>query len=113
MGTAAAIASRSFNRWTELSCSSCASEFSSITQGKFVIRARPPTTGPHTAIQAWRTGSFAAEITSQIMEGAFDELDFPVARVCSAEVPIPYAKHLEDAALPQVSKITDTVLEMF
>jgi pyruvate/2-oxoglutarate/acetoin dehydrogenase E1 component len=47
------------------------------------------------------------------MEGAFDELDFPVARVCSAEVPIPYAKHLEDAALPQVNKITDTVLQMF
>jgi pyruvate dehydrogenase E1 component beta subunit len=63
--------------------------------------------------EAWRTGSFAAEITSQIIEGAFDELDFPVARVCSAEVPIPYAKHLEDAALPQVTKITDTVLQMF
>lgn len=63
--------------------------------------------------EAWRTGSFAAEITSQIMEGAFDELDFPVARVCSAEVPIPYAKHLEDAALPQVTRITDTVLQMF
>ena len=63
--------------------------------------------------EAWRTGSFAAEVTSQIMEGAFDELDFPVARVCSAEVPIPYAKHLEDAALPQVNTITDTVLHMF
>jgi len=63
--------------------------------------------------EAWRTGSFAAEVTSQIMEGAFDELDFPVARVCSAEVPIPYAKHLEDAALPQANKITDTVLQMF
>jgi pyruvate dehydrogenase E1 component subunit beta len=63
--------------------------------------------------EAWRTGSFAAEVTSQIMEGAFDELDFPVARVCSAEVPMPYAKHLEDAALPQVNKITDAVLQMF
>ena len=63
--------------------------------------------------EAWRTGSFAAEVTSQIMEGAFDELDSPVARVCSAEVPIPYAKHLEDAALPQANKITDTVLQMF
>ena len=63
--------------------------------------------------EAWRTGSFAAEITSQIMEGAFDELDFPVARVCSAEVPIPYAKHLEDAALPYADKIVDTVLQMF
>ena len=63
--------------------------------------------------EAWRTGSFAAEITSQIMEGAFDELDMPVARVCSVEVPMPYAKHLEDAALPQVTKITEAVLQMF
>lgn len=63
--------------------------------------------------EGWRTGSFAAEISAQIMEGAFDELDMPVARVCSAEVPIPYAKHLEDAALPQVAKITDAVLQMF
>jgi pyruvate dehydrogenase E1 component beta subunit len=63
--------------------------------------------------EAWRTGSFAAEITAQIVEGAFDELDTPVARVCSAEVPMPYAKHLEDAALPQVAKITDAVLQMF
>lgn len=63
--------------------------------------------------EAWRTGSFAAEVTSQIMEGAFDELDCPVARVCGAEVPMPYAKHLEDAALPQANKIIDTVLQMF
>lgn len=62
--------------------------------------------------EAWRTGSFAAEITSQIMEGAFDELDCPVARVCSAEAPMPYAKHMEDAALPQADKITNTVLQM-
>jgi pyruvate dehydrogenase E1 component beta subunit len=39
------------------------------------------------------------------MEGAFYDLDAPVARVCSAEVPIPYPKHLEDAALPQVATI--------
>jgi pyruvate dehydrogenase E1 component beta subunit len=39
------------------------------------------------------------------MEGAFDELDAPVARVCSEEVPIPYARHLEEAALPSVDKI--------
>ncbi len=59
--------------------------------------------------EAWRTGSFAAEISAQIMEGAFYELDAPVARVCSAEVPMPYAKHLEDAALPQVSVIVSAV----
>lgn len=63
--------------------------------------------------EAWRTGSFAAEVSAQIMEQVFDELDAPVERVCSAEVPIPYAKHLEDAALPQVNTITDTVLRMF
>jgi len=55
--------------------------------------------------EAWRTGSFAAEVSAQIMENAFDELDAPVSRVCSAEVPMPYAKHLEDAALPRVETI--------
>ena len=45
------------------------------------------------------------------MEQAFYELDAPVARVCSAEVPIPYAKHLEDAALPQVSTIVERCVE--
>ena len=63
--------------------------------------------------EAWRTGSFAAEVSTQIMEGAFDELDCPVVRVCSAEVPMPYAKHMEDAALPQVGTIVETVREMF
>lgn len=55
--------------------------------------------------EGWRTGSFAAEVSAQIMEGAFYDLDGPVARVCSTEVPIPYPKHLEDAALPQPEKI--------
>ena len=62
--------------------------------------------------EAWRTGSFAAEISAQIMEGGFYALDAPVARVCSAEVPIPYPKHLEDAALPHVASIMKTVQEM-
>ena len=55
--------------------------------------------------EMWRTGSFAAEVSAQIMERAFDELDAPVARVCSVEVPMPYAKHLEDAALPSPERI--------
>jgi pyruvate dehydrogenase E1 component beta subunit len=63
--------------------------------------------------EGWRTGSFAAEISAQIMEGAFDELDAPVARVCSAEVPMPYAKHLEEAALPRVETIVSAVQGMF
>ncbi|MGZ4858062.1 MAG: alpha-ketoacid dehydrogenase subunit beta [Candidatus Angelobacter sp.] len=63
--------------------------------------------------EAWRTGSFAAEVSAQIMENAFDELDAPVARVCGAEVPMPYAKHLEDAALPQVGTIVSAVQSFF
>lgn len=55
--------------------------------------------------ETWRTGSLAAEVCARIVEGAFYELDAPIERVCTAEVPIPYAKHLEDAALPSVSGI--------
>jgi pyruvate dehydrogenase E1 component beta subunit len=62
--------------------------------------------------EAWRTGSFAAEISAQIMENAFDDLDAPVARVCSAETPMPYAKHLEEAALPQVDQIVSAAREV-
>ena len=47
-----------------------------------------------------------------IMEGAFYELDASVARVCSAEVPMPYARHLEEAALPQAETIVTTIREM-
>jgi pyruvate/2-oxoglutarate/acetoin dehydrogenase E1 component len=55
--------------------------------------------------EGWRSGSISAEIMARIMENAFYELDAPVARVCSAEVPMPYPKHLEDAAIPQVASI--------
>jgi pyruvate/2-oxoglutarate/acetoin dehydrogenase E1 component len=55
--------------------------------------------------EGWRSGSLSAEISARIMEGAFWELDAPVARVCSAEVPIPYPHHLEEAALPQPAAI--------
>jgi pyruvate/2-oxoglutarate/acetoin dehydrogenase E1 component len=56
----------------------------------------------------WKSGGLPAEIAARIMEQAFFDLDAPVARVCTAEVPIPYPKHLEDAALPQVSTIVQT-----
>lgn len=62
--------------------------------------------------EMWRTGSFAAELSATIMEDAFDQLDAPVLRVCSAEVPIPYAKHLEDAALPSAERIAAAVREV-
>jgi pyruvate dehydrogenase E1 component beta subunit len=55
--------------------------------------------------EGWRSGSLSAEVAARITEQAFYELDAPVERVCSAEVPMPYAKHLEDAALPQVADV--------
>ncbi len=58
--------------------------------------------------EGWRSGSISAEISARITEKVFYELDAPVERLCSAEVPIPYAKHLEDAALPQVESIIQT-----
>ncbi len=55
--------------------------------------------------EGWRTGSLAAEIGMRLAEDAFFDLDAPLARVCSEEVPIPYAAHLEQAAIPQVGGI--------
>ena len=63
--------------------------------------------------EAWRTGSLAGEISARITESVFYELDAPIARVCSEEVPIPYAKHLEEAALPQVDKIVAAARSLF
>jgi pyruvate dehydrogenase E1 component beta subunit len=62
--------------------------------------------------EAWRTGSFAAEVATQIMERAFYQLDAPVVRVCSAEVPMPYAKQLEDAALPSPESVARVAREV-
>jgi pyruvate/2-oxoglutarate/acetoin dehydrogenase E1 component len=62
--------------------------------------------------EGWRSGSISAEVSARIMEGAFYELDAPVERICSAEVPMPYAKHMEQAALPQVETIVTTVKRM-
>ena len=55
--------------------------------------------------EGWKSGSISAEIMARINEQAFFELDAPMGRVCSSEVPLPYAKHLEEAALPQPDKI--------
>lgn len=62
--------------------------------------------------EGWRSGSISAEISARIMEGAFYELDAPVERLCSLEAPMPYAKHLEEAILPQTDKIVDLVRKM-
>jgi pyruvate dehydrogenase E1 component beta subunit len=59
--------------------------------------------------EGWRSGSISAEVGARIMEQAFYELDAPVERVCSAEVPIPYAAQLEAAALPRVETVVAAV----
>jgi pyruvate dehydrogenase E1 component beta subunit len=62
--------------------------------------------------EGWRSGSISAEITARITDAAFFDLDAPVGRVCTAEVPLPYAKHLEDAALPSVEAIVTAVRQV-
>jgi pyruvate dehydrogenase E1 component beta subunit len=62
--------------------------------------------------EGWRSGSLAAEIMARIVEEAFYDLDAPLARVCSEEVPMPYARHMEEAALPQAHKIVAAVKAM-
>lgn len=58
----------------------------------------------------WRFGGFAGEISSIIQENAFDYLDAPVQRISGADVPMPYNKNLESAALPQPEDIVDAVM---
>jgi pyruvate/2-oxoglutarate/acetoin dehydrogenase E1 component len=62
--------------------------------------------------EGWKSGSLSAEIAARIVEGAFYELDAPIRRVCSREVPIPYAGHLEQAALPQPAAIAAAAREL-
>ena len=62
--------------------------------------------------EGWRSGGLSAEIAARISELAFWELDAPVRRVCSAEVPVPYARHLEEAALPQTDEIVAVAREL-
>ncbi len=62
--------------------------------------------------EGWRSGSLSAEISARIVEGAFFELDSPIRRICSSEVPIPYAAHLEQAALPQAASIVAAAREL-
>ncbi|MEQ8232010.1 MAG: pyruvate dehydrogenase complex E1 component subunit beta [Gammaproteobacteria bacterium] len=55
--------------------------------------------------EGWKSGSLAAEVSARLTEDVFYELDAPIVRVCSREVPIPYAAPLEQAALPQPAAI--------
>jgi pyruvate dehydrogenase E1 component beta subunit len=56
--------------------------------------------------------SVGAEISQQVMENAFDYLDAPIRRISTAEAPMPYAKNLEELALPSVDKIVAAVKEV-
>lgn len=62
--------------------------------------------------EGWRSGGLSAEISARIMENVFYDLDLPVERICSAEVPMPYSRHMEEAALPQPEKIVDLAKRM-
>jgi pyruvate dehydrogenase E1 component beta subunit len=62
--------------------------------------------------ESWKTCGLAAEILATVVENTFYDLDAPPARVCTAEVPLPYPKHLEDAALPQVPRIVAAAREV-
>lgn len=63
--------------------------------------------------EGWRSGSLAAEIGMRLAESALYELDAPLSRVCSAEVPIPYAQHLEAVAIPQTPSIVKAAVALF
>lgn len=62
--------------------------------------------------EGWKSGSLSAELIARVNEQAFYELDAPPARVCTDEVPLPYAKHMEEAAIPQPEKIVDAIKKM-
>ncbi|MGY1900462.1 alpha-ketoacid dehydrogenase subunit beta [Nocardia gipuzkoensis] len=59
--------------------------------------------------ECWRSVGISAEIAARAAEYAYFDLDAPIARVCTAEVPIPYARQLEEAALPRVEAVVDAV----
>jgi pyruvate dehydrogenase E1 component beta subunit len=60
--------------------------------------------------EGWRSGSLSAEVSARLTEQCFYDLDAPVERVCSAEVPMPYARQLEQAALPQPETVAAAAL---
>jgi pyruvate dehydrogenase E1 component beta subunit len=62
--------------------------------------------------EGWKSGSLSAEISARIMESCFYDLDAPVQRLCRKEIPIPYARHLELAAIPQATEISAKIQEM-
>ncbi len=62
--------------------------------------------------EGWHSGSLAAEIGMRLAEDSFFDLDAPLARVCTKEVPIPYAYHLEQASIPQTPQIVEAAIRL-
>jgi pyruvate dehydrogenase E1 component beta subunit len=62
--------------------------------------------------EGWRSGSLSAEISARITENLFYDLDRPVERLCASEVPMPYSKHMEEAAVPQPDTIAAAVRKL-
>src|SRR5512142_1558919 len=62
--------------------------------------------------EGWRSYGVGSEVESRIYEQAFDYVDAPIARVAQKEVPLPYNRTLEQAALPQVPDIVAAVKEV-
>ena len=62
--------------------------------------------------EGWRSGSLSAEISARILENLFYDLDRPIERLCASEVPMPYSKHMEEAAVPQPETIAAAVRKL-
>lgn len=78
-----------------------------------ILESVAKTNRPVVIEETWRTGGFAAEITSTIQELAFDDLDGPVARVGGADVPSPYAPNLEAAAIPGPKQVLEAIKQSY
>lgn len=66
-----------------------------------------------TVEESWLTGGWGGEVAAQIMEQVFDSLDAPVLRVGGADVPMPYARNLEQAAIPNAATVVARVKQLF
>jgi pyruvate dehydrogenase E1 component beta subunit len=59
--------------------------------------------------EGWPECGIAANLAAHLYDACFDDLDAPIARVNTADVPMPYAKNLEQAALPSPASVADAV----
>ena len=74
-----------------------------------IVRSLKKTNRLVCAEEGWAFAGVGAEIAAAVMERAFDHLDAPVIRVSGADVPLPYAANLEEAALPQAKHVAAAV----